>query len=322
MQRLDRGHRVRRDAVARRIEFDLIEKPAPARIDLVGRVAVFVIVTPPIPAPFRHLFDGIDPVEDVFPIGREIPRLGQHRAQPDNGDPRPRPLGHVGRVGWVGWVGRGRERRQCGRQHRRRRRAADRIVQGGDGCRPLVQVGHLPDHVNAEAHLILARQRHQFRRPRDLAEIGIAIDPLGGDPQTPDVEAFQLVAHRLGVQLCRAQGSLGALEFGHDRAVEHPRRVALPGFQQHGAGRFQHQRLVGRHHRTAADGLGGQDVAGADDHPDPCPARREIGGQRRNHRARARIMHAAGKDQVAVDRAGRAEMIKHRVNRLLPQHRT
>ena len=76
LHRIDGGDRLRRHAVAHRIEHDVVEETAPFRIDLVLGGAVGVEIEAPVPAVRRNLGDRVDLVEDVLPVLAGRVRLG------------------------------------------------------------------------------------------------------------------------------------------------------------------------------------------------------------------------------------------------------
>ena len=86
LHRVDRGDRLRRHAVAHRVEHHVVEEAAPLRIDLVLGGAVGVEVEPPVPAVRRDLGDRVDLVEDVLPVLARRVRLGQDAGDADDRD--------------------------------------------------------------------------------------------------------------------------------------------------------------------------------------------------------------------------------------------
>ena len=225
LQRLNRGHGIGRNAVFDRVEFHLVKEPAPTRINLVRRVTVFVVIPAPVPTTLGHFFDRVDAVQNVFPIGVETRGLGQFGPETGDGDIRARPFGNHRRNARFGH----------GAVQNRTRGDANPVMQIGNRGRLIMQVRHLPDHVNAQTFLILIRHGDQARRAVDLAELGVAIHALGRDARPAHVEFLQRVLDRVGVHVLSAQIGLDRKELIHNRTFDHAGRMAGAGFKQHRA---------------------------------------------------------------------------------------
>ena len=225
LQRFDRRHGVGRNAVFDRVEFKLINEAAPFRIGLVGRIAVGIVITAPIPTAFRHFFNRIDAVDDILPIGGKIARFGQDRPHAGDGDARSGTLFDQRARGF----GRGqRSGQNLGRAY------ANRFMKCGNRGGRVVQAGGLSDHVDPMLQLIGGGNGNQPRRTLDLAEFRVAIHPLGGDARTAHVEFFQLVLDLIGVDTRLQQRLLLREEFFDNRAFHNAGCVPRTAFQQHG----------------------------------------------------------------------------------------
>ena len=225
LQRFNRGHGIGRNAVFDRVEFHLIKEPAPTRINLVRRIAVFVVIPAPVPTTLGHFFDRVDAVQNVFPVGVEVRGLGQFRPETGDGDIRARPFGDDRCDARLGH----------GAVQNRTRGDANPVVQIGNRGRLIMQVRHLPDHVNAQTFLILIGHGDQTRRAVDLAELGVAIHAFGRDARAAHVEFLKRVLDRVGVHVLTTQVGLDREKLIHNGAFDHAGRVTGAGFKQHRA---------------------------------------------------------------------------------------
>src|SRR5439155_15992016 len=168
--------------VANRIEFHIVEKAAPPRVDAIAGVAVGVEVQVGVPATFGNFADRVRLRQYVLPEAIDGVGFGEHARQTDDGD-----------------VGAGVASPIAAdvRELRRDQRAAlrDVAVERFDGADVVAQARYLADHVHAFAalHLVadgdVGRFAVHFRRASH--------DPFGGDPQPPQVQLFQRVANLL-----------------------------------------------------------------------------------------------------------------------------
>ena len=175
LQGFDLWDRGGRNAVAQRIKGHFFKETAPFRIDLVGRGPVGVIVPPPIPAPGRNLFDGIDLIKDVLPVLRGVLGARQNGADPGDGDACPRTFGRIHRRHLsASRVPRGHH---C-RQQNRLTALTDRVMQRRNRGGGMVQTGDLPGHVNPQPDLICGRDVDELRRFGVRGQGRIAVNPL------------------------------------------------------------------------------------------------------------------------------------------------
>jgi hypothetical protein len=86
MQRLNGAEGVRGDAVLEGVKVHLAKEPPPLRIDFVPGEPVDVIVQFPVPTIFRDFSDGVDLIEDIFPVRLEIGGPGEQASHANDGD--------------------------------------------------------------------------------------------------------------------------------------------------------------------------------------------------------------------------------------------
>ena len=140
----------------------------------------------------------------------------------------------------------------------------------------MVQPGGLADHEQAMRYLVFMRHAQKFGRAVTLAEFGVAVDPLGGDPRPPDIERLKPVMHRVRISALGIHPTFFGQELVHHGRADHPRGMARRTFQKHRALYSQGEPLVVFQNGPGRHGLLGQDIAGPDNHPDPGAARRQL----------------------------------------------
>ncbi len=290
---LDRRQGVRRDPVDERIELHLGEEAAPLRagqvgVGVVGIGAVVQLWAPALPGHLGHrvVAEHHPPPEVV-----DVARAGQHggHAHDRHVDPAPAP--------------------RPGERQQRVGPLADVAVQLREGGRVITHRGDLADHDHAVGLLSLRVDLDQL--------VPLAADPLGGDPQAPDVQPLERLPDRLGGGALRLQRAPGLLEGLHERGVGAARRVAGGRVQQHGLAAVQGGLLKAGLDRAGRHRLLGEQVGRAHQEADLRAAHGEGGRERRDHRRRSRVVDAAGEHHRQL--LGRL-VLQQAIDELLPQH--
>jgi hypothetical protein len=284
LHRLDRLERARRDAVGERIERHRLQEAAPlARGLLAGAGAGRggVVELRDVPPRRRDLADAVVAADDVGPVGVGVAGAREDRRHADDRDVDGR--GVAARSHRAGRVD--RQRRGAGRQQRLPV-AADLVVQLGDRAGGRAQRGDLADHVHAVGGLGGGVDGDD--------RVAVAAQALGGDAQAAEVELLER-----GPPLLRRRAGRGQprLLGGERRGERRCRRSGWRGRARSRAGVVARTRS-----RPAGSRAGsrptppprGEQVGGAHQHADLGAARGQRRRQRRHHRARARVVDAAG----------------------------
>ena len=279
LQRVDRLHRLRRNAELERVERHLVEEAAPLRVHLVARLRIGVVEQCRVPALDRGLAQHRSLAQDQLPVVVRRVRAGQGHADADDGDVRGSRLGAArgvrGRVGLQAPAG----------------ALADVGMQLGDGLHAVAQGRDLADHVHAVAALaVLGHHDHLAGR--------IAVEALGGDAQPAEVEILERVADVLDAALLAQQPAALLEEGAGERRVDAARGMPGAGFQVERARAAQRLVLEGLHDRAAGDDLAGEQVGGAHQRADLHAALGQRCGHRRQHRAGRGVVDAAGEQDV------------------------
>ncbi len=174
---------------------------------------------------------------------------------------------------------------------------------------PIAQCRDLADHVHA---LALLRGRIDALDRRT-----VAAEPLRGDAEAAEVELLELRPRLFRTDARRLEPLALARERIDIRRVRAARRVARRGLEQHGPVAGDRGLLEARLDRAARDSLVGEQVCGAHQHAEPRTARRERCGHRGDHRGRARIVDAAGEQDLELGDMLVGEQAR---DLLLPQH--
>ena len=307
LHRVDRGDRLRRHAVAHRIERHVVEEAAPLRVDLVLGGAVGVEVEAPVPAMRRDLGDRVDLVEDVLPVLAGRVRLGQDAGDADDRD--------VGRR-----VGVASDRRLDLVEpalQQRRRAFGDLAMQGLD-----------PRHLRAQGR-DLAEHVHALRRAARSAESDSSsafrprrVRPFEAMRSRPRIRSSRIARlSSAGMPFSRCSIRIRKKSCG-ERRVGAAAGVAGPRLEVDRALAVDHLLLELRHDRAAGDDLLGEEVGAAHQDADLGAARDQRRGQHLHHRRGRGVVDAAGEQQLdlaardGVLRQLRGQAIDHRA----PEH--
>ena len=218
---IDRLQGVRRNAVAHRIEGDIGQKSAPARVHLVARFFVGIEVTVGIEARLRNFGNSIYFADDVGPELANVFRFGHHAAHAHDGEIARR-LSRPFR----NWL-------QLGRNHvlqplRAARRY--RFVQFANRADFIAQGGDLPDHIHALTELLLTGHLGVAH----VRAFAFAINAFRSDAQTADVERFERVFDLFVRLAFGLHFALHGAELIGERCVHAARGVPWTGFKNHG----------------------------------------------------------------------------------------
>ncbi len=197
-------------------------------------------------------------------------------------------------------------------------RAADAkiSVKLGDRRRFVSQRGDLSQHIEAVGLLIFIIHADEWRaRPR------AAVEPLGGDSETADVQALQGLANFFGRSSLGNQPFSFLLESRYKRRGAHPHLVSGPGLEQYGFLAVENLILKRLNDCPGSNRFLSKKISGPDQDADLDPSDGQRPGQACHQRRGPRIVNPAGKDEVdligvnpPLDRLG------YHVGRLLPKH--
>ena len=296
LHRLDRFERARRDAVGQRIERHRLEEAAPlARGLLAGagagrRGVVELLDAPP---RRRHLAHAVLATDDVGPEAVGVGGAGEDAGEPDDRD--------VDRRGVTARHPRRRRQRGGALDQERLAVGADLVMQLGDRAGRRAQRRDLPDHVHAVAGLGRRVDGHHRR--------AVAAQALARHPQPAQVQLLErgppLLRRRVGGGQPRFLGG----ELRGERGVGAARGVTGRGLEERRRGARDRRLLEPGLDRPRRHRLVGEQVRGAHQHADLGAARGQRRRHRRHHRARARVVDAAGEQDAGVGDGGVGEQL-------------
>ena len=152
-----------------------------------------------------------------------------------------------------------------------------------------------------------------------VREGGVPLRPLRRDPQPADVQLLEALAQGLGVDPLLTQPLLLGREVVGERRRQAAGRVTGSALQRDRLGRGDRRLLERLGDRARLHRLTGEQVRGADQHPDPDPVLAGCVGGGRDHRRGPGVVNSPGEQDVAVGRSGRKLLEQHPQHRL-PQH--